>query len=61
MLLSPRNERSSEGDGARVLVDVPNRLPELFTRLRLWSSMGGGDGVSMGAMETLPAMRDTRC
>lgn len=61
MLLSPRNVRSSEGEGARVLADVLRRLLLLPARFRLRVNIGGEAGGSIGAMETLPAIKDTLC
>lgn len=62
MLLPPRNDSFSwAGDGARVLAATLRKLPELSVRRRLCGKMGVGDGGSIGAMETRPAMRDTRC
>lgn len=62
MLLPPRNDSFSwAGDGARVLAATLRKLPELSVRRRLCGKMGVGDGDSIGAMETRPAMRDTRC
>jgi hypothetical protein len=52
MLLSPRNARSSEEEGACVLDDALRRLLLLSKRLRLRGSIGGGVGDSIGAMET---------
>lgn len=52
---------SDEGDGARVLAAVLSTLPELGVRRRDWGKMGGGEGGSIGAIDTRPAMRETRC
>lgn len=51
---------SDEGDGARVLA-LLRMLPELGVRRRFSESIGGGEGGSMGAIDTRPAMRETRC
>jgi hypothetical protein len=54
----PKNDSFSEdGEGARVL----RTLPELGVRFKLSESIGGGEGGSMGAMDTRPAIRETRC
>ncbi len=37
------------------------RLLELLTRWRDFGRRGGGEGGSIGAIETRPAIRDTRC
>lgn len=37
------------------------QLPELSVRRKLWGNAGGGDGGSIGAMDTRPAMSETRC
>jgi len=58
----PRNDWGSEdGEGARVLIVELRILPELGVRFRLSESIGGGEGGSMGAMDTRPAIRETRC
>ena len=36
-------------------------LPELGVRFKLSESIGVGEGGSMGAIDTRPAMRETRC
>jgi hypothetical protein len=62
MLLPPRNDSFSwAGDGARVLAATLRKLPALSVRRRLCGKIGGGEGGSIGAMETRPAMRETRC
>ena len=54
----PKNDSHSEdGEGARVL----RILPELGVRLKLSESIGGGEGGSMGAIDTRPAIKETRC
>ena len=54
----PKNDSCSEhGEGARVL----KTLPELGVRFKFSESIGGGEGGSMGAIDTLPAIRETRC
>ena len=53
----PRNDSSEDGEGARVL----KTLPELGVRFKLSESIGGGEGGSMGAIDTRPAIRETRC
>lgn len=54
----PKNDsRSEDGDGGRVL----RILPELGVRFKLSESIGGGEGGSMGAIDTRPAIRETRC
>ena len=51
---------SVAGEGARVLT-LLSMLPELGVRRRFSESMGGGEGGSIGAMDTRPAMRETLC
>ena len=54
----PKNDSCSEhGEGARVL----RILPELGVRFKFSESIGGGEGRSMGAIDTRPAIRETRC
>ena len=36
-------------------------LPELGVRFKLSEIIGGGEGGSMGAIDTRPAIRETRC
>lgn len=54
----PKKDSCSEhGEGARVL----SILPELGVRFKFSESIGGGEGRSMGAIDTRPAIRETRC
>jgi len=50
---------SGHGDGDSELVSaLPPELPE---RWSVRSSIGGGEGVSIGAISTRPATSETRC
>lgn len=61
ILRPPRKDSfSNEGEGGLVLAAL-STLPELGVRLRLWGRIGGGEGGSTGAIETRPAISDTRC
>ena len=54
----PKNDSCSEdGEGARVL----RILPELGVRFKFSESIGGVEGGSIGAIDTRPAIRETRC
>ena len=62
MLLVPRNDSfSREGEGARVLEAPLIKLPELSVRRKLCGKRVQGDGGSKGAMDTRPAISETRC
>ncbi|KAG6878403.1 hypothetical protein C0993_007585 [Termitomyces sp. T159_Od127] len=63
ILRAPRKASFSAsrlGEGARVLTAALRELLELSVLRRLWGKRVGEDGVSTGAMETRPAMRETR-
>ena len=49
------------GVGGQVLCAMLKRLPELPDRTSFCGATGKSDGGSMGAMETRPAIRETRC
>ena len=38
-----------------------SRVPVLLDRRRICGMTGGGEGGSIGAIETRPAIRETRC
>lgn len=60
-LPSGNEEASRAGVGGQVLATEDNILPVLPDRCRIFGIAGGGEGGSIGAIITRPAMRDTRC
>lgn len=62
MVLTSGNEEASRaGVGGQVLATEDNILPVLPDRCRIVGIVGGGEGGSIGAIITRPAMSDTRC
>lgn len=51
----------SAGVGGPVLAATLSKLAELPVRTSFCTATVGGAGCSRGAMETRPAMRETRC
>ena len=49
------------GVGGLVLRTDDSRVPVLLDRRRICGMTGGGEGGSIGAIETRPAIRETRC
>jgi hypothetical protein len=62
MLRPPRNDSPSvRGLGGAVLAAQLRKLLELSARCRLGASAGGGEGGSIGAIDTRPAIKETLC